>query len=378
MDTTLTPTFPPELQTDIVKFLFDCPPALRACAMSASSLRAAAQINLFYDITIQHPCTGTDDPPSDDEDEIYACAAFGRLAEVIAVNPGLRAYIRLATITAYVGVVAILADINLSDLRELKIYSSAADALDGPLIEPLRRLISLESLTYLNICGDFSAHIFSDCTSNLTQLSFEFAEEDSGEDMAMLAPDAQCPMVKHLCLYRSPYMTDWLMDSQCPFDFTNLVELSISMCISDGIIHLLDAARECLRTLSITLGDLLPAQLDFACFPALAHVNLVMPSVCFIVDILPSLANLGRDNFLQAITFRVAEFCGHAPAHVEARLKHFDTTFTKLPLPALQAVSVLLPRAAQPSMYSEMEATLRRAMPVLEQRQLLRVRRDYR
>ncbi|KAJ7485880.1 hypothetical protein FB451DRAFT_66640 [Mycena latifolia] len=374
-----SPAVPSEIQAQIVAILSDRTQDLRACALSASSLRYAAQPHLFNDITINHPRNATDNPLSAEEDEIFACAAFTRLAEVLAANQDLKKHIRSASFIAYLGVVTILANLDLPRLRQLRIYSDASGAINGPLIDPLRRLIGLESMRHVKICADFSAHIFSACTRHLTKLAFESAEEDSGEDMATLAPDAQRPWVTHLCLDNSRFTTDWLIDSQCPFDFTHLVEFSIHMSISNGVIHLLRLARQTLSTLSLTLADLQPAQLeilDMAYFPALTHINLVVPSVCNIVGILPALSDLDRVNLIRTITFRVEDFCGHATADIEAQLNSFDTILAKLPLPALKAIVVVLPEPQDPGVYTATEATLRRAMPVLERRQTLIIERE--
>jgi hypothetical protein len=245
------PILPQELLDKIVGSVCDTED-LRSCAISASSLLPTAQMLLFSDISVDHPRKYTGNPPTEDEDRTFTAAAFRRLASLLIDSPHLVRYIESVSTTAYLDVVTVLADMNLSHLCDLTLCGDVSNSIDGTLIEPVRRLIALESMRRVKIRADFSAEILSAPPPHLTELVFDDAEENGGSCIVSLAAGAPCTEVKYLTLYNSPGIADWLVDVDCPFDFTHLLEVVVLASMSDGTRKLLDSAKHRIRTLVLT------------------------------------------------------------------------------------------------------------------------------
>ncbi|KAJ7691612.1 hypothetical protein B0H17DRAFT_1201029 [Mycena rosella] len=272
----------------------------------------------------------TDDPPTEEEDRAFVGAAFRRLARVLVDSPHLITHIRSVSITTRPEVVTLLANMGLTHLCYLELYSDSSGAIDGPLIAPLRRLIGLESMQRVKICAAFSAQIFSACTPCLAELVFDAAEQDSCLDGATPTSGALRTIVKHPTLRNSPCTADWLVD---------------------------------------------PPRLDIAHFFALEHIYLFVPHICDIPRLLPSISDLDRVNIIRTITFNLEDgFCDHHWTEAaEAKLVRFDTDLANLPLLALVEVVVILPQLDDLGDYNRSEVILKRALPRLGMRRVLRV-----
>ncbi|KAJ7122097.1 hypothetical protein C8R44DRAFT_876411 [Mycena epipterygia] len=337
-----TPRLPQDLQTRVVGFLRESRADLIACASTAHSLLPAAQYHLFRDITVFHPRIDTDDPPSAEEDRDFARAAFRRLAEVLRKSPRLIPYIRVASIAVDFDVVVCLASVGFSRIDELELINDN-NGLDGTLIEPLQRLVRLESLKRLSICGHFSPQIFHSCAHPFTVLTFDDATAIN-PDIVEWSSNIPHPIVAHLKVVDCTDVANWLVGLNCPFDFTSLYGINLS---------------------AEQLG-----QFDLAQFSALTDIDIVVPYICGIVDIIPPLANLTSLNSINTIGFNILEFRYHRQwaADLAGHMNELDAALVKLPLPALQQVTVTLPPADPPVNFSVAEPILRGALPVFGMR----------
>ncbi|KAJ7485623.1 hypothetical protein FB451DRAFT_1230552 [Mycena latifolia] len=386
----LNPFLPQELKDKIIGLLDDRTEDLRACALSSRSLLYAAQALLFQKISVSHPRNDTDDPPMEAEDCAFAGAAFGRLAEVLIESPHLIPHIRSMSVTTYLEVVLLLAEMELTHLRNLTLYSDLSGAIDGPLVAPLRRVIARSSIRRVTICAAFSAHIFGACTPYLTELEFDAAEEDSGSDGTTPVFGAVRPEVNHLILRNSPSTSEWLANAACPFDVSHLVYVAVLASMSSGVRKLLGSAKQTISTLELTACALLLlcGDLDLIQYSRSrtgtsrprtilrVEANLsFVPHICHIVCLLPSILDLDRMNVIQTITFNLEDaFCDHQwTTAAEDKLVRFDAALARLPLTALKDVIVLLPELDCFGDYRVSEVILNRSLPLLSMRQVLRV-----
>ncbi|KAJ7136734.1 hypothetical protein C8R44DRAFT_728699 [Mycena epipterygia] len=364
---------PQELQTRVVGFLRNSRKDLISCASTTRSLLLAAQSHLFRDSTVFHPRSDTDDPPSKDEDRDFARATFSRLAEVLRESPRLIPYIRSASITMELDILVHLANVGFSHINELELVNDN-DGLDGALIEPLQRLIGLESLRRLNICGDFSPQIFRGCTPRFTELTFHRATP-TGLDIDKYSSDTPRPKIAYLRLINSPDVADWLVGANCPFDFTSLLDIAIRGSMNASARRLLTFVRQTVKTIGLATEDIAQEWLDLAQFPGLTCIHVRVPYICHIVGIIPSLANLTPSNLIDTIIFKLDNFYYHQrwAADLAVHMNELDTSLAQLPLPALQQVAVTLPPADQPVNFSAAEPILRGALPFFGMRHVLHV-----
>ncbi|KAJ7814048.1 hypothetical protein B0H13DRAFT_1925041 [Mycena leptocephala] len=348
-----TPRLPQELLDTIIGFLHNRKRDLRSCSLTACSLLPTAQSHIFCDISVFHPKNATDDPLTAQEDRVFTSAAFGCLCGALSDSPHLKRHIRSASITTDLGVVILLADMDLSNLCELDLYSDGSGGLDGPLIEPLQRLIGLPSIR---------------------RLAFNFATQDSTLEIPLPALDLDAPRtaITHLALENSPATADWLIDTDCPFEFTHLVDVTIIASMSDSLRLLVASAQLTIQGITLAAEDIAPAPFDLAPLSALTRIHLRVPHVWDIVHLFPSISDLNYVNAIRTITFHLEDFDeSEWTADVEAHLVQFDSALAKLPFPALKEVVVLLPQSDEPGNDSKTEAMLMRALPLLNQRQVL-------
>ncbi|KAJ7104467.1 hypothetical protein B0H15DRAFT_27044 [Mycena belliarum] len=371
---TSSPSLPQELKNAIIGYLHDCTDDLKACALSSRSLLHVSQSYLFYDVSVYHPRNRSDDRPMEAEDCAFVHAALGRLAAVLVESPHLLQHIRSLAITTYLNVVLLVADMGLTHLQTLVLYSDITGVVEGPLVAPLQRLIALESLTRVEVsAAAFSTQIFSSCSQNLTELAFDAAEDDDG---LILSPAPTRTEIKCLQLCNSPFSSNcWLTSSDCPFNFVHLVDVAILASMSASVRRILDSAKQStVVALKLTASDIALGRLDLARFSALRQIYLVVPHICHIVSLLSSISDLDCMNIIQKITFDLEDtFCDHHwSLAAETRLARFDAALANLPLFSLREVVFRLPRMESEDLW-ESEAILKRALCGLNSQRILRV-----
>ncbi|KAJ7126240.1 hypothetical protein C8R44DRAFT_122599 [Mycena epipterygia] len=372
------PQLPQELRDKIIGLL-DHREELVSCALTARSFVIATQSRLFNDISIFHHMQATESPCTDEEYRARVQAAFKRLGEVLTESPHLKRYIRSASIMADLQVVVLFSNIGLPSLRYLELHSyDDIEGLDGDVLEPLQRLIGLASMRQLKICAPFSPQIFRDHTPYLTELAFDSAPAPNDLEIEDFIPDNPRTVVEVLRLSDSPDVADWLIDEDCPFDFTQLRSVVVLVSMTDSVRVLLAASKQTIRSLMLGSADIMLHPLDLSQFPTLNYVYLLVSSLWNIVDLLPSISELNGVNVIATIVFELEEsfhtLDSEGLANLEANLPQFDGALNRLPLPALKKVVVLLPPLTGRDKYMEAETALKRMLPLLVRRQLLHLK----
>ncbi|KAJ7779804.1 hypothetical protein B0H16DRAFT_1499902 [Mycena metata] len=347
----------------IVAFLHDDPPTLRACALTSRLLVAAAQLHLFHTIDFDLA-----NPP----------ASPLRIQKILAENPYLAQHIR--RIHFLIDDSAHIAKIPLPRLEHITLRLGIQSAYPAPVTAAI---VGLPLVRSVEICGIMRgpgalALIFSACTPNLQEVAFKRCSElhhQYGLPREIRQPIRAQPT--RLVLFRTISSTSLLVDEGGPFDLSRLVSVDAHHADFSSLCLILDGARFRLQRLSISMENI--RYLDLVAFPALTHLELE-----FTLQQLPNLpsalehvdpGNVIREILL--VDHRRWTMGIQNALHQDMKdfLPTFDASLTVLPLHALQRVEV---RTHYPDrqgdsghMVRETEGLWKKCLPILIARNLL-------
>lgn len=243
----------PELLEQIIEFLHDDREALQSCATSSRILTSVAQRHLFYAIT-SFPTQANYIAP-------------GRLCAILAESPHLAPLIRRVDLNLNTESDAELAGVGLSHVKELGVWGMAGGGknVHEPTLDTARRLIGSQLVQRVELMGSYRdvrllGRLFGDCTPHLQEVVFKyvFVKQTLGDGDLPYPPVSQAVRTRltRLALLSSNRLIAWLVNEDCPFDISHLVDVDVSGSIG---IHkhtqpLLERARSTIQRLRFSMG----------------------------------------------------------------------------------------------------------------------------
>ncbi|KAJ7467342.1 hypothetical protein B0H11DRAFT_2197313 [Mycena galericulata] len=210
----------PELVAYVMEFLVGDSHSLQSCAGVNRSMKGAAQHHLFREIDLasRYP----------------SLPAFLRLREALAASPHLKTKIRSIKFwidESYLSA-AVLA-LGLENVKHLglrRLWQSTIP--DDDMIADVATLIGKPSICSVFIYGCLSPAIFRNPSINLNTVRIHNSME--ALPFCEVACESSRPKITALDLdFISPTVTAWLLDSSCPFDCSELLDIKILASIGD-------------------------------------------------------------------------------------------------------------------------------------------------
>ncbi|KAF7354297.1 hypothetical protein MVEN_01118000 [Mycena venus] len=339
----------PELLEKIVAFLDDDRAALRACASSSRMITFVAQRLLFRSISF-----------SGKQNENYISPR--RLRTILADSPHLARYIRRISINLNNKSNADIARLGLTHVEDIRVSGIAGGGrnLHKPTLEAVRRVIGLESIRSVQVDGSYRdprllGRLFGECTPNLGEVEFYMCgvkgiqyDEDLANPPAVKTVRTQLTSLR---LLDSSRMAAWLMERECPFDISQLVDVDVTGSIEiDGYTHLLlERTRPTIQRLGFSMLDIEQGPyLNPTRFPSVTHLTVESP-MDYLPKFPPAMAGVDSHNIICEIVFTSRGFDERPWASATEQewaqelapmLREFDAALAALPLPELKRVEI--------------------------------------
>ncbi|KAJ7032184.1 hypothetical protein C8F04DRAFT_1108094 [Mycena alexandri] len=352
-----------EVLEQIVAFLYDDPPTLRACALTSRLLVAAAQLHLFYTINF---------------DLVSPQAASPlHIQTTLAQNPRLAQHIR--RIHFLIDDSAQIAKIPLPRLEHITLRLGIQSDDPAPVTAAI---IGLPSVRSVEVCGVVRgpgalALIFSACTPNLQEVAFRRCSESYlRHGLPREIRQSVRTQLTRLVLFRTVTIPPLLLDGGCPFDLSRLVSVDAHLT-AFGVKNLLEHTR-----LSISMENI--EYVDLTCFPALTHLELEC-AINQLLDLPVALEHVDPGNAIREIILvdkstHMRRWTIGVQSALQNDMKEilpaFDAALAVLPLHALQRVELSTRRYTDVkgdlgSVVRETEALWKKCLPILVARKLL-------
>ncbi|KAJ6603922.1 hypothetical protein B0H10DRAFT_2440418 [Mycena sp. CBHHK59/15] len=229
MDLAASPLATQELVDHCIGFLHDSAPDLAACALVRRAWVREAQSHLFNSIRLTHTvCRATTEK---------RCRRF---LELVGESPHLiRLSSRLEVETSLISQHSLwnLANVPFTHLRELHVYHNFGH-LSHEVFSGIQKLFSLSTLQAVALqcnmdCEEGAPGIFkglwNGCSPSVKHLGLSCTPVKSIVKAPPIQPSTASSRIdlESLHITYAGDISDWLQDSQCPFDFSHLKTLCI-------------------------------------------------------------------------------------------------------------------------------------------------------
>ncbi|KAJ7664752.1 hypothetical protein B0H17DRAFT_1255995 [Mycena rosella] len=336
----------PELLDLTIDQLATSKPTLHACAVVCKLWRRRAQYHLFQNITI----TGALCNESDADNE-----ATARLADTFKISPHLAGHVRSLVLSLDLPVLALVAQMPLSNLREVTLYcttSQRATRADRASIADVQRILRIPTVQTVSLGGGFPSipvlnAYFTACSRSIVNLRgvqkrpfIELAGDDAiPQDGTVSENDP--PKLPLIGLGTTETFGAWLHNPGCPFTFSALRMLLVDEAYYRTIAP---APLTPLVSLRLQQSPVDGANVDLAALTKLRRLTVFLPGALDLAlsAIISALARIPPGNRLVLLAVR---FHLLAPTD-EPHVRRFDAELARLAektLCALKRVEFDLP-----------------------------------
>ncbi|KAJ6518496.1 hypothetical protein DFH09DRAFT_1194268 [Mycena vulgaris] len=311
---------------------------LKSTALVCQALCISTQSQIFRHVILNPFHAGADSRNRDFEATVYAVR---RLAGIVTTSPHLLRLIHSLNVLADAAVLRPLSGIDFPVLQKIALNFFNGQFPSAGILHFARDFIALPSICEVEIINltmdqnqgsNVLATLFERCTRELEAITFSNVSAPSSSDNTC-APRSreQRAKIKRLQVDGSDEVEDWLISPSCPFNLTELVEVTVQQDSGNPALwQVLTSARLSITRLRI-FGDI-AQEIDLSKFPALTLLELP----CFTSE---AISGLNPDNYLETLILHLDVFA-FGPQHESFTFSETDTLVANSRLPALRQVGV--------------------------------------
>ncbi|KAJ7023846.1 hypothetical protein C8F04DRAFT_1193073 [Mycena alexandri] len=337
----------PELLDLTIDHLFNSKPDLYACALVSKVWIKRAQYHLFSTVSISRALENDADADG---------RAITRLEETLVHSPHLASLVKHLDITLEPAVLATIAQIPLSALRQVTVHCTLQqrrERADAESVADVQRLLRLPTVKMVNLMGRFPSipvlnAYFRGCSPSIITIKgvhaggFKFVEPPPTDEGIPLSPKAEAPRLNLVALLTSTGFEKWLRNPGCPFGFSRLSMVVITTSLWPSFRHSLAPNLHHLQCLKLFICT---SDIDLYDLPSLRKLEILIDDVDpepGLSALLAALAKVSSKSQVATVNVRL-----HALGLTEENaLRQFDArlmTLSKTVLPALRRVEFDVP-----------------------------------